>query len=97
MGGKALAVAQCVLASDYDRDTQALRAEIERYIQEGIKLADERDALRAQVEVMRAALRIFVGCAYPVSATINQRGHNWCEAYLDQALDTARAALQAKP
>ena len=39
------------------------------------------------------ALRLFVGCAYPVAEEINQRGHNWCEAYLDDALPIARAAL----
>ena len=36
---------------------------------------------------------MFVGCAYPVAEEINQRGHNWCEAYLDDALPIARAAL----
>lgn len=52
-----------VLASDYDRDTQALKAEVERLGGEceGCPMATaeelriERDALRAQVEAMRAA------------------------------------------
>ncbi|BFO03363.1 hypothetical protein KNHN1_17410 [Pseudomonas guariconensis] len=43
------------------------------------------------------ALRAFVGSAYPVSSSINERGHNWSEAYLDEALLLARAALERKP
>ncbi|MDT9643588.1 hypothetical protein [Pseudomonas sp. JV245A] len=39
------------------------------------------------------ALRAFVGAAYPVASEINKRGYNWCEAYLDDALALARAAL----
>lgn len=46
---------------------------------------------------LREALRIFIGCAYPVSTEIDLRGHRWSEAYLDQALETARAALAAVP
>ena len=38
-------------------------------------------------------LRIFMKCAYPVSTEINPRGHDWCEAYLDEALEEARALL----
>lgn len=39
------------------------------------------------------ALRVFVGCAYQVSTELEPRGHNWCEAWLDQALPIARAAI----
>jgi hypothetical protein len=39
------------------------------------------------------ALRSFAAAAYPVAEAINKRGHNWSEAYLDQVLDTARAAI----
>ena len=53
------------------------------------ELPDERTAFEA--------LRIFIGCAVPVDKSIDDRGHTWCEAYLDRALQTARAALAAKP
>lgn len=46
---------------------------------------------------VREALRAFVGAAYPVTNQINERGHNWSEAYLDEALALARAALEHKP
>ncbi len=39
------------------------------------------------------ALRAFIGAAYPVAGEINPRGHNWSEAYLDEALALAKAAL----
>jgi hypothetical protein len=47
-------------------------------------------ALR-QHEQMREALGLFTKSAYPVCASINPRGHNWCEAYLDEALKNAVA------
>lgn len=46
---------------------------------------------------VREALRAFVGAAYPVAKQINERGHNWSEAYLDEALGLALAALERKP
>lgn len=62
MGGKALACAEMVLASDYDRDTQALKERLSdraldqmRQLEELIECQTERDALRAQVEAMLAA------------------------------------------
>ncbi|MDM9555578.1 hypothetical protein QU926_18310 [Pseudomonas asiatica] len=48
-------------------------------------------------DAIREALRAFVGAAYPVASQINERGHNWSEAYLDEALALARAALERKP
>ena len=39
---------------------------------------------------LREALDLFTRSAYPVSEEINPRGHNWCEAYLDQALVNVR-------
>ena len=39
------------------------------------------------------ALRVFVSCSLPVSTEIDDRGHRWTEAYLDQALPIARAAI----
>ena len=49
-----------------------------------------------RVEEMREALSIFVKAAYPVANEINERGYNWSEAYLDQALVIARTALTGK-
>jgi len=56
-------------------------------------LVAERDALAAEVGALRGALRIFTGAAYPVSVEINDRGHAWSEAYLDQALQEANEIL----
>ncbi|WP_332774488.1 hypothetical protein, partial [Pseudomonas sp. ESBL1] len=42
-----------------------------------------------RVDPVREALRAFVGAAYPVANQINERGHNWSEAYLDEALALA--------
>ncbi|HFH2583027.1 hypothetical protein [Pseudomonas aeruginosa] len=39
------------------------------------------------------ALRIMVNACYPVSTEISDKGHEWCIAYLDQALPLARAAI----
>ena len=49
--------------------------------------------LEAENTEMLQILREFVGFAYPVSKTINVRGHQWAGAYLDAALEKARAAL----
>lgn len=46
-----------------------------------------------RIEALEAALRIGVGCAYPVAQEINKRGYNWSEAYLDSWLPEARKAL----
>ena len=48
----------------------------------------------APVAELVEALRIFVGCALPVSTEIDKRGHRWTEAYLDQALPIGIAALE---
>lgn len=47
----------------------------------------------AQLREAVTALRLLKGCAHPVAESINPRGHNWCEAYLDEALPIANAAL----
>ena len=52
---------------------------------------------RPAAEGGREALRLFVGAAYPVATEINARGHNWCEAYLDEALALGIAALADQP
>ena len=54
-----------------------------------IQIAD----LEAQRDALLEALRVFVSCALPVSTEIDERGHSWTEAYLDQALPIARAAI----
>ena len=51
--------------------------------------------LRAQRDALLEALRMFVSCAIPVSTKIDERGHGWTQAYLDQALPKARAAIKA--
>lgn len=54
--------------------------------------------LRADNARLRAALRLFVDCAYPVAIEVNPRGHNWLpEKSLDYALDKARRAMESKP
>jgi hypothetical protein len=53
----------------------------------------ECDGLRKRVAELEEALRIFVHAACPVATEINPRGHNWTEAYLDEALQIARATL----
>jgi hypothetical protein len=40
-------------------------------------------------------LRMVVGCAYPVSTEIDQRGYRWSEAYLDEVLPQIKAAMLA--
>lgn len=54
--------------------------------------ATERLTLLAtvdQLETAHAVLRLFRGAAYPVSEEINERGYNWSEASLDEALENA--------
>jgi len=43
----------------------------------------QQDATIARLE---QALRLFTGSAYPVEESINPRGHNWSESYLDAEL-----------
>lgn len=50
-------------------------------------------ATQPSSDAVREALRFFLKCAYPVSTSINPRGYNWSEAYLDQARVAAAAAL----
>lgn len=58
------------------------------------KYEAEIASLKQRLESAEEVLRLFIGSAYPVAAEINPRGHNWSEAYLDQALAHARAFLQ---
>jgi hypothetical protein len=66
----------------------ATEAELRRLHADVERLTRERD-------VLLEALRMFVSCALPVSTEIDERGHRWTEAYLDQALPIARAAIKA--
>lgn len=91
-----------VLASDYDRDTQALRVERDAmHHEKALALYDlqrckaERDELRAQVEVMRALLtdaRRYVDKAWPDG--VHSYRANSVSGDLLRKID---AALQAKP
>jgi hypothetical protein len=62
-----------------------------------LEAADLIEQQRQEIARLREALNIFAKCAYPVATEINPRGHNWSEAYLDQALPIAQAALEKKP
>lgn len=62
-------------------------AEIAERDRKTSKLLDE-------IERLTAALRIFVGCAYPVATEITPRGYDWRpEKDLDYALSEAKKAL----
>lgn len=58
---------------------------------DGVGAANVR--LIAAAPDLLEALRIFASCASTVSSEIDDRGHSWSEAYLDQALPIARAAI----
>jgi len=57
------------------------------------KVVAELRRLHAANAELLEALRVFVSCSLPVSTEIDERGHRWTEAYLDQALPIARAAI----
>lgn len=76
-------VAEYVFENAFSEYIAALRAARKR---EGEAVAEN--------ERLRKALRIFRGCAYPVSTEINPRGHDWRgEESLDYALSECEAAL----
>lgn len=50
---------------------------------------------RDLIKQMRDALRLFTSSCVAVSTELDERGHSWSEAYLDQALPVARSALAA--
>lgn len=59
----------------------------------GVLVGDIRE-WHDEIKRLRLALRIFVGCAYPVAKEINPRGHDWRdEGALDFALSEAKSAL----
>ena len=51
--------------------------------------------ITSHADVLREALRQFVGCSYPVATELNPKGYDWCIAWLDEALANARSALAA--
>lgn len=71
-------------------DHERLQAEAERL------QADheaERAADRARIAELEGALTAFIRAAYPVVHEINQRGYNWSDAYLDEALNLSKQLL----
>lgn len=81
--------------AEAQRDAMQERAEYWKRKHDDEETGAERYALRVQRDELLAALRVFVSCALPVSTKIDERGHRWTEAYLDQALLNARAAIKA--
>jgi hypothetical protein len=89
------------------RRLHALVAACEPYLKEGETPAERIERERGDTEAvcrmyvkqrernveLLEALRVFVSCSLPVSTEIDDRGHRWTEAYLDQALPIARAAI----
>ena len=74
---------------DVERREDSIAAHIEKL---NAHIA-QQDATIARLE---QALRLFTGSAYPVEESINPRGYNWSESYLDAALVFA-AALKDSP
>lgn len=81
--------------------TEALRAEVGQRRAEEARWASAARchmakwiAEQARAARLAEALRGMVGASYAVCTTIDPRGHRWSEAYLDQALLGARAALE---
>ncbi len=62
-------------------------------IKEAQAAKDEAARRAALYPELLEALRVFVSCSLPVSMEIDERGHRWTEAYIDQALPMARAAI----
>jgi hypothetical protein len=62
-------------------------------IKEAQAAKDEAARRAALYPELLEALRVFVSCSLPVSTEIDERGHRWTEAHLDQALPIARAAI----
>ena len=80
---------------------EALRMAVRGAFRGGLTLGeiqeaeDELNRLTRQHDALLGALRVFVSCASPVSTEIDERGYRWIQAYLDQALPIARAAIRA--
>lgn len=82
-------------------EIRAREAEIERLTEEvnqqkrgHFSTLEQVQEQREEIERLREALRLFVGCAYPVATEINPRGHAWRpEESLDYALSEAKKVL----
>ncbi|HCF6051219.1 hypothetical protein ISH39_03300 [Pseudomonas aeruginosa] len=70
-------------------DGDIVIASYNRQIPEG----EANAKLLAAAPELLEALRIMVNACHPVSTEISDKGHEWCTAYLDQALPLARAAI----
>lgn len=70
-------------------DGDIVIASYNRQIPEG----EANAKLLAAAPDLLEALRIMVNACYPVSTEISDKGHEWCTAYLDQALPLGRAAI----
>lgn len=49
-------------------------------------LTSHNQAQAEEIVRLREQVRAFTASAYPVSTEINERGYNWCQAWLDEAL-----------
>ena len=58
-----------------------------------VAISKARTALDARTQ----ALRYFIGAQHPVSTEIDERGHRWVQAYLDEALAHAVEAMKDTP
>ncbi len=58
-----------------------------------VAISKARTALDARTQ----ALRYFIGAQHPVSTEIDERGHRWVQAYLDEALAHAIEAMKDTP
>lgn len=96
--GKPNAAAACRLLGmtfeDKARNGGAIVPPSEKRIADDYYLKRRAEHADAALERAVEAVRIFYGCAYPVSTEINPRGWDWRgESSLDEALGFARAVL----
>jgi chromosome segregation ATPase len=76
-------------------DFTKLEPELRRMVEFAKQCQAERDALAAKLAEAETALSYFIGAKISVARSIDDRGYTWCEAYLDQALPYATAAIDA--
>ena len=97
------------MTDDIREATEALeqaRAERDKLPQGAARQAMNRALDRAEVAISKTrtaleartqALRYFIGAQHPVSTEIDERGHRWVQAYLDEALPHAVEAMKDHP
>lgn len=66
-------------------------ADVELGVKAGLR--EEVVAKDRRIAELEAALTAFIRAAYPVAPEINQRGYNWSDAYLDEALNLSKQLL----